>query len=534
MPPLETNNSTETTRTVAAIDIGSNSVRMAVAEVLPDGRLEVIEQLQRAVRLGQDTFRRGRLRGQTMRAAVSILRDYRKLLEFYGVSQVRAVATSAVREAPNADTFLDRVFMATGLGVEVIDTSEESRLTYSALRADAGAELDEKVDALVAEVGGGSTLLTILMDGEIVASQSLRLGSIRLQESLAVSEEPPHRAASILRQQIANVVATVENTLPLSKLKTLVAIGGDVRFAAREMGSALSAGRHLRKLRREDLTGLIDQCCRHTPEELVKLYGIDFTSAETLTPALLVYQTLLRVTKASDIVISDVTMRDGLLLDLARSATGQEDESLTKGILHSAQTLAEKYKVEMNHAQQVADLSVKLFDAMTAEHGLKARHRLLLRVAAMVHEVGGFVSNRAHHKHSYYLIDNSEIFGIGREELRLVALVARYHRRSPPKSSHLEYVSMPRERRMVVSKLAAILRVADALEVTHTQQVRELVCMQQDEELLIQVPGAADLTMERRAVASKGDLFEDVYGLHIRLEEMPTTEAGVKRARPME
>ena len=170
-------------KTVAAIDVGSNAVRMVIAEVLPDGRTEILERLHRGVRLGQDTFRRGRLGGQSMQAAVAILRDFRQLLNLYKVERIRAVATSAVREASNSESFLNRIFMATGLNVEVIATSEESRLTVSAVRQVMGDAMGVAHGwALIAEAGGGSTLLTILEEGEIASSQSLRLGSIRLQE----------------------------------------------------------------------------------------------------------------------------------------------------------------------------------------------------------------------------------------------------------------------------------------------------------------------------------------------------------------
>ena len=183
---------TVTARTVAAIDIGANLLRMVIAEVTPTGEVVVLERLQRAVRLGQDAFRLGRLGGQSMRAAVAVLRDYTQLLRLYNVERIRAVATSAVREASNADTLLDRMFMATGLNVEVIDTAEESRLIVSAV-CDAMSDLldADRGDTLIADVGGGSTLLTLLHHGEIVTSQSLRLGSVRLREILATNEESP-------------------------------------------------------------------------------------------------------------------------------------------------------------------------------------------------------------------------------------------------------------------------------------------------------------------------------------------------------
>jgi exopolyphosphatase / guanosine-5'-triphosphate,3'-diphosphate pyrophosphatase len=521
-------------KTVAAIDIGANSLRMVIAEVLPDGQVEVLEQLQQVARLGQDTFRRGRLNGEVMRAAAAILRDYRRILDLYDVKQIRAVATSAVREASNAYTFLDRLFMATGLDVEVIDTSEESRLAVSAVRnALEGVADAVRGRTLIADVGGGSTLLTVLEEGEIAASQSLQLGSLRLQEALATGYESPDRSTEILTQQIANVVSSLQNSLPLKGVRTFVAIGSEARFAARQVGRP-TGSQHLHVVTRGKFERLVAECQGRSAEELSRHFGLPYVDAETLSPALLVYRELLHVAHAKRMTVSDVSMRDGLLLDMARSVTGREDKSIAKGVIRSAIALSGKYHIDLPHAKHVARLAVGLFDELQAEHGLSSRHRLLLEVAGLVHEVGGFVSSRAHHKHSFYLIANSEIFGLTREELMITAHVSRYHRRGLPKPSHLEYMSLPRETRTVIAKLSAMLRVADALDRGHAGHVSRLWCERQGEEFVVNVPGVVDLTLERRAMGFKGDLFDEIYGMRVRLEEVPTPAADEKRAWAVE
>ncbi len=505
-------------RTIAAIDIGSNSIRMAIAQVLPDGHVEVLERFHRAVRLAQDTFRRGRLGAHSMNAAVDVLRDFQRIAETYRVERMRAVATSAVREAVNAENFLDRVFIACKLNVEVIGTSEESRLTVSAVRAAVGDALGvNQAHTLIADVGGGSTLLTLLHNGEIITAQSLRLGSIRLQEVLDTSEETPERSAKLLRQHIQNVVARARGSLPLEQIDTLVAVGADVRFAAREVGQATES-QDLYLLARKDFDSLVRRCRRYSPEQLAKRYGLPFAEAETLIPALLIYQALLRSTQAEGMIVSHVSMRDGLLLELARQVTGEEDEVILEGVIHSAVAVAEKYRTDLDHARVVADVAVRLFDLLKADHGLGARPRLLLRVAALLHEVGGFVSSLSHHKHSYYLIANSEIFGLNRNEIQIVAHVARYHRRSPPKPAHSEYMALARESRVVVSKLAALLRVADALCRGHLHRADQLRLERQGDELIVAIPEVPHLALEQRALAAKSDMLEDVYGLRIRLE----------------
>ncbi len=506
------------TRTVAAIDVGANAVRMVIAEVQLDGHIDVIERLQRATRLGQDAFRRGRLGAASMRVALAILRDFHEVLKLYKVEEVRAVATSAAREASNSDIFLDRIHLTTGLKVEVIGTPEESRLTVSAVRQALG-ETSSTVqgEALIADVGGGSTLLTLLDDGEIVTSQGLRLGAVRLHEVVAATEDSPEQMAEVFRYQVSTMLTSLQNAMPLGNVRSFIAVGGDARFAVRQIGQPTDSP-DLHRVDPQEFDKLVAQCERRTTEELVRRFGVPFAEAETINPALMIYQSLFRLTKAQEIIVSSATMRDGLLLELAHRVTGKEDRALVAGVIHSAMAIAQKYHVNLVHAQTVADVALRLFDELRPDHGLGPRHRLLLHVAGLLHEVGGYVSNRSHHKHSYYLIANAEIFGLNPEETVLTALAARYHRRSGPKPSHPEYMSLPRESRVTVSKLAAILRVADALSRGHVHVPSNLHLERQSDDLIVFVPNTTDLLLEQRAVRAKADMFEEIFGMKVRLE----------------
>ncbi len=506
-------------QTVAAIDIGSNLIRMVVAEVLRDGRIEEVERLQRPIRLGQDTFRRGQLSAKSIRESVSILRDFCEVLDLYGVGRLRAVATSAVREASNADTFLDRVYMATGITIEVLDTSEESRLTVEALREVLGSEWASAEDeTLLAAVGGGSTQLTILDRHGIVRSHSLKLGSIRLQELWTTGKESPQRLADLLRRHIVLSVRVLKSVFPLDGVKHFIAIGGDVRLAAREIGEP-TVSSDLIAVEAEAFNEFVRKCVQLPPEESTHRFGLPYADAETLNPALLVYQTLLRATQADRLLVSSISMRSGLLVEVARQVTGHEDPSITAGIIQSAKALSRKYHSDEAHAESTAAFALILFDEMQPEHRLEPRHRVLLHVAALLHDVGGFVSSQAHHKHSFYLISNSEIFGLSSEEILLVALVARYHRRSNPKASHAPYSSQPRKTRIIVNKLAAILRVADALGRGRSLTEKDVRFERRPDSLIIRVRDRSNLLLEERAVGLKGNLFEDIFGMTIRLEE---------------
>jgi exopolyphosphatase/guanosine-5'-triphosphate,3'-diphosphate pyrophosphatase len=512
-----TNKKYDSAKAVAAIDVGSNSIRMVVAQVFADGTFEILERLQQALRLGQDTFRKGRLSAQTMRAAILVLRNYRDILRTYNVQQVRAVATSAVREASNADTFLDRIFVATGFDVRAISAAEENRLNISAVREAVGNKFLSRRQALVVEVGGGSTILSLIGKGEIRVTQSLAIGSIRLQEVLETSSQPIEQAASMIEQQITSAIAAITGLLPLKRIRTFIALGGDVRWAAKQVGKAGELP-GLINVKLKNLKSLIAQYERYSADHLARSLKIPFIEAETLTPALMVYYALLQATSAEEMAVSEVSMRDGLLYDLARVVSGRKSEFDSTQVLNSARAIATKYHVDLHHADHVCELAVRLYDELRAQQWLNIEYKLLLQAAAVLHEIGIFISSRAHHKHSYYIIANAEVFGLAPKELRMVAHIARYHRRSKPKSSHVEYAMCTREEKMIINKLGAILRVADALDVNRTQHIKDFTCRIENDELVITPSGCGDLTLERRALAMKGDLFEDIYGLKVRLE----------------
>jgi exopolyphosphatase/guanosine-5'-triphosphate,3'-diphosphate pyrophosphatase len=502
----------------AVVDIGSNSVRMIVAQIFADGRVEELEEVHRPVRFGHDTFVIGRLRRQTMNAAIAVLRDCRKILDSYQVGKVLAVATSAVREASNSDVFLDRVATATDLRVEVIEPSEESRLTISAVRAAVGRAfgLDRK-RSLIVEVGGGSALLTVTDSGRIAASGSYPLGAVRLQEILSTFGERPDHAVSLLRSQIASTVKVIKRSLPLRKIDAYLVVGWDARFLAAHIGRpARKDG--LSTVTMKGLDKFIAECAGRTTEKISIGYGLPFAHAETLIPALLVNRALAGAAGVDRMIVTGISMRDGLLLDLANQLTGKVDGTLAESVLQSARTIAEKYQCDEAHAADVAGIAVRLFDELRAEHRLGPRQRLLLQTAALLHEVGGFVGSRAHHKHSYYLIKNSEIFGLRQGERDMVALLARYHRRAMPRSSHPEYMALPRRDRRVVTRLAAVLRVADALARGQAEHTAKFKLTRSEDELTLTVPGVSELSLEQRSLSKKGDLFEDVFGMQVSLE----------------
>lgn len=502
-------------RVVAVIDVGSTAIRMEVAEIFPDGAIRTLEALQHPVHLGRDTFTTGRIQQSTIEESVKILRGFRRVMEEYGVdpAQCRAVATSSVREAANRDTFLDRVYMATGINVQAIDEAEETRLTYMAVYELLGEHPELKQgDALVIEVGGGDTELLLLQNGFVNYSNTFRLGTLRMRETLGTRVLSPQRALAMLLKQIQLSVDQMRRMVPVARVLRIIALSGDARFAASQLFPGWGEAKFAR-LETKTFVSFARKIAGQTPDDLVKSYRLTYPEAEALGPALLSFAQIARVFGAEELIVPKSSLRHGLLRELV--AGGRWTREFMEQVEHSALALGAKYAFDERHAKQVADLAVRLFHALQSEHKLPPRYELILRVAALLHEIGLFVNNRSHHKHSMYLIMNSDLFGLSHEDMRLIAMVARYHRRATPQPYHEVYSELSREQRLAVSKLAALLRVADALDRNHMQQVRDVRFSREDSRFVVWVRDVEDLTLERVALKEKGTLFEDVYGLSV-------------------
>ena len=503
---------------VAVVDVGTTAIRMAVAEVRPGGKIRLLESLSQAVGLGKDTFTTGSISSATTEQCVRVLRSYRRVLDEYGLSdpsRMRIVATSAVRESLNRLTFLDRIFSATGFQVEPIDEAEANRITYLGvlpfLQGDAALKAARCV---IAEIGGGNTELLVVHEGDVNFSHSYRLGSLRLREMLEKYRTPPRSARRIMERQIARVVDQIARTVPRGTDLRLIALGGDVRFAAAQL-IADHDPQGIARVPIEALQTLTDQILGYSEDELIQKFHLSVQDAETVGPGLLAYLKLAQGLQLDEIHVASVNLRDGLLLDIA--AAGAWAAQAGRQVIHSAIELGRKFGFDEAHARHVADLSQKLFAELQDEHRLEGRHELILTIAALLHEIGLYVATSGYHKHSMYLIYNSDLFGMSRRDLNLVSLVARYHRRASPKPTHQGIAALTREERVAVSKLSGILRIAIALDESRSGRISEFTLSREKDRLIISVPNIDDLSLEQLAMNQGAELFEETYGLKILL-----------------
>jgi exopolyphosphatase/guanosine-5'-triphosphate,3'-diphosphate pyrophosphatase len=299
-------------------------------------------------------------------------------------------------------------------------------------------------------------------------------------------------------------------------------LGGDVRFAARTLNTP-GQNKRLSIIPADVFSDFVDSLSRLTVDGLVQKYSIPYLDAETLAPALLTYLQILKETQAREIIVSDASIRAGILQDLTPSEKGSRLKSWPADFVGCAQPGAQ-YHYDEDHAERVRELSLLLFDELKTEQRMTETHRLYLEVAALLHDIGHFVGSRSHHKHSYYLISSSELFGLRKRELELIANIARYHRRAMPQHSHLPYMSLERDERMIVSKLAAILRVANALDKDPLQKVTDLKISREGDQFALIAQNVSDLAMARLALASRSDFFAEIFGKKIILREAVQTQ----------
>jgi len=497
-----------------ALHIGASSVSMMVAGLHDDGSFIPVDFLEQPAPLARDIFRNGKVSPSTTERIVSIIKGYQKSLAELGLDPhdvTRAVATNILSEAENHETVMNRIRIACGLKVGTIDDGEMTRLIYLKTRRRLlSLPAMQRHTTLVIHVGPGNTRALLFQDGLITRYTSYRLGTYRTREAVDGSHAEGSALSRVIREHTSGNLAQLRFDYSDVKIEGMVIIGYEIQSVATSLTRSQACSLKTFRQFTVDAGNLSDV-------ELVKRFQLDYQTAEALLPALEINLAIAETLKLEEIHIPTSDYEQGLLHDLlvSRELTG----AFADEVLRSARILADRYQSDPGHGEHVGNLCARFFENLADLHQLTKHDALLLQVSAILHEVGTYVSARAHHKHSEYIILNSEIFGLDRLDVTIVALVSRYHRHSGPKLDHPSYAALSTDDRIRVSKLAAILRVADALERTHAQRVSQLEIRREKGKLHLRLPGLADAAVERLAMASKADLFEQVFGLPVVIDE---------------
>jgi exopolyphosphatase/guanosine-5'-triphosphate,3'-diphosphate pyrophosphatase len=502
---------------VAIVEIGSTGIRLNIAEMSPDGNWQMLDRASQPVALGRDVFTSGELSRESLLECLTVLQNYRELLKSWGISgdNIHVIATSALRVARNRDVFIDRVQHQTGFKLSIIEGIEEIRLMYIAARFALQQDLPLfwRANSMIIEIGGGSTEIMLLRRGQMVAAHSLKFGTI------IIDQQSRHGFGAYyeryLNENIKNTSGLLNTELGLAHVRTLVACGTDARLAAEVAGSILN--KNCRVIERDDFIKFANKIRNYSIEDCVRQFGIPYADAEGIVPGILVLKLFLEHTRAANLAVPLMTIRDGYLIDLASEVDAGFQEEFFPQIVASAVSLGRKFHFDEVHSLQVAKHSMVLFDSLLQEHGMNRRHRIMLETAAILHDIGAYIKASGHNKHGQYIVANSEIFGLQHDELNIIANVIRYHRGDPPSQSDIEYITLQRDERTLVLKMASILRVADSLDRGHSQQIKNLTVERRAETIVLHVDKIYDISLEQMGLEQKCGMFTDVLGYKVIL-----------------
>jgi exopolyphosphatase/guanosine-5'-triphosphate,3'-diphosphate pyrophosphatase len=511
---------------LSAVDIGTNSFHLIIAEAdNKSASFKILGREKEIVRLGSGSSDMKYLSPEAITRGVETLKRFKGLADS-AEAPLRAIATSAVREAINKREFIKRASDEAGVRVEIASGYEEARFIYLGV-LQALPVFDKKI--LLVDIGGGSTEFLIGQRREIFYDNSLKLGAIRLTQRFFPSDKIESKAVKECRRFIRGTMNPVTRQIENYSFDTVVGSSGTIANIG-NMVNAMKSGEPQVRINnftftKDELYEIIEKLIEAKSEkQRLKIPGLDPSRADIITAGALILEQIFKELHVKQLTVSDFALREGIILDtLENRYLLKEHDHLTDIRYKSVIQLAENFKYEKEHSRHTAYLALSIFDQTQNLHKLSYSEREYLEAAALLHEVGSFVSHSQHHRHSYYLIRNSEMLGFTENEKEIIANIARYHRKSHPKQKHEAFAKLNPDDQVIVKKLASMLRIADGLDRTHSSAVKDVKCVSSNGGLTLILGktnpnGNNQLELEIWGAESKKALFEETYDVKVRFE----------------
>ena len=505
------------TQKLAAIDIGSNSIKLAIIEAAASDSFTIILQERERVRLGE-TLKSRFISAEALQKSAAAIAKFRSIAESRRVDKILAVATASVREAENTAEFVREVEEKTGVRVEVLSSVEEARLI--GIAAQQNMKLN-KGSLLNIDIGGGSTELSLMTDGAPEYLYSMKLGAVGLTGKFIFSNPPKEKEIKALRAEIALAVERPTRELNGKNWQISTGTSGTILNLASLLNFQTSQTiDKFAELQFKRLVGLNQMLAKLELEQRGKLPDISPQRAEVIVAGGQILEGVMRALKIQALQPCSFALREGVIIDYLREI---EVESLPPmpdvedANLRSVFAIGRRYGYEENHALQVANLAEKIFDSLVLDYKLERHQRTLLAAAALLHDVGFHISHESHQKHSFYLIKHSEITGFSETEKDIIANIARYHRGSFPRDKHSDFMSLSEKDRDLVWKLGAILRLADALDRSYESRVKDIRFSRKGRNVNLEIVSDKDIEKERQALEMKKDMFEQAFNCVLKL-----------------
>ena len=501
--------------TFAAIDVGSNAMRMAIGRFDARGKLNIIATCRAAVRLGRDVFRTGKISPGIMEQGVAAFVEFETMLLEYKVSRYRAVATSALRDATNGSEFIKRVERATGIAVEVISGDEEARLVYRAVAHNVPLKRGTN---LLLDIGGGSCEVSLCDRGDIIFAESVNMGTVRLLEMVRGTPKSQPLLERLIRQYARRVRARLQSIKHHGRISKIIGTGGNIDTLG-ELRKEVLGESSSRILRRTELRQLLSTVSAMTIQQRINRLGLRPDRADVIVPAMTLLLGIMEEVGVATLAIPKTGLRDGVLHDLhAESATWSARNLLRRQFAQvrvGALELGRHYKFDETHAVHATRLALQIFDQTKRVHRLGNESRAVLEVASLLHDVGYYINSFDHQKHSAYIIRSSALVGLTPEQRMMVSLAARYHRGAAPSEKDDNYGQLDARDRRVVRIVAAIIRLVEDLDREHSQRIKKVRVVCRGKKLRIVLPPSRSLLVEKWGLENHKKPLEDALRVSI-------------------
>lgn len=498
----------------AAIDVGSYEVNLKIYELSTRKGIRVVNHVRHRMELGKDTYATGRIGTELVDELCGVFLDFQRVMKEFGVEAYRACATSAVRESKNNLVLLDRIHLKTGVRLEVLSNSEQRFLGYKsiAFNSDRFQEIIEKGTAIV-DVGGGSIQLSLYDKDNLVTTQNIRLGTLRLRERLADVAERTVRYAGVIEELLNNEMRTYRKLyLKDRNIRYMLLVGSYIQY----INKYIHKDKEVYQITKEEFITFYDEFIQKGQLSMASELGISTENSTLLLPTLVIYKRLLEETGAENVVILGMDLGDGLAFDYAeQKKILKPKHNFENDIIEAARNIAKRYHTNRNHTQVMEKLALVIFDKMKSVHGLGKRERLLLQISVLLHDCGKYINMSRSAECSYNIIMATEVIGLSHMEREIVANIVRFNSGYVMPFEELAISSLlERAEYMTIIKLTAILRMANALDRSHKQKLREIkVNIKDNHTIQIVADTSEDLTLEQAMFKEKTELFEEVYSL---------------------
>jgi exopolyphosphatase / guanosine-5'-triphosphate,3'-diphosphate pyrophosphatase len=504
----------------AVIDVGSSSIKLVVGQV-EDGDIKIIETLKNAIPIGKHAFLKGRIPQGIINQTIAVFEQYKQVLKELDVMDYVVIATTAVREARNRDIFLDTVFRKTGFKIEVLNVGDvvyyiDSFLSHSN-KIKKAYPIREK-NLLIGELGAGSLDTSVMEKGNTLMNIGFPIGTLRLAQFMAGLDGSIEEIYGAVEEYIEHEIKYLQQMSPKLNVDDVILIDENYSVYLQNILPNKRRDSNFFQFKKSESDEFLARLTERNAAEISQDYKIPMDVSETIVGYASILNSLFKLTNKESIYILETSLSEAILANMLDKYETADQNNRMDQLVSVVTYLCRKFNMDLDHMRQVANLSHTLFNEFRESLGLRDNDLLYLTLAAYLHDIGMFINNRAHHKHTEYIINSLNLFRLTQDEIKIIAAVARYHRKSSPMATHLFYNSLAGDQQILVQKLSAILRVANALDRSHRQKVKKLeIKISKNQDINIIVYTHENFLLERSNFMEKKGFFEEITGSRLTL-----------------